>query len=77
MIKKYFIKKKIIKLFKENPNKVFHPLEISNFIYHSFLGDIIYYDWEDIKECLDILFLENFLNKEINSDGCEYYYIKR
>lgn len=72
MIKKYFIKKKIIKLFKENPSVSFTELDIADFLYFSCFKIIFYCDANLLILCINELVTEGKLKRSEDDFG-NYY----
>ena len=51
-MKKLIIKRKLMKLFLNNPNQFFDRYDVSDTAYTSWFGNILYYHWSDIENCL-------------------------
>lgn len=77
MIKNWIIKNKILKILKKDASKQFNSLEISDKIYHSLFGQIVYYKWSDIYNALNDLINENKIIKNNDEYGIAKYSISR
>ena len=58
-MKYWIIKTKILQVMKQASNQTFNIYDISDKIYTSWFGQLLYYKWDDVQRCLDILVKEN------------------
>lgn len=70
----YFLKKRILKILNENPNKWYHGIEIGDKIYHCYLNKITFPDWSHIRKALTQLKKEK---KILEDTRCGTFKIER
>ena len=76
-MKHWIIKTKIIQAMKQSPNQAFNIYDISDKIYTSWFGQLLYYKWDDIQRCLDALVEENKIYVDKDCYDNNVYFIER
>ncbi len=70
----YFLKKRILKILNENPNKWYHSVEIADRLYKTFFNRITFPKWFHIRKALTSLKKEK---KILEDTRCGTFKIER